>query len=197
MTVRDRFLKRGLDIFVSVALLLAIWPLLVVAAALARADTGASGFFRQERIGRGGRVFRVIKLRTMRGAGGSTVTRRGDARVTPLGAWFRRAKLDELPQLWNVLVGEMSLVGPRPDVAGFADRLRGAEADFLVLRPGITGPATLKYRHEEPLLARQSDPEKFNREVLWPDKVRLNLDYLRNYRLRDDVWYLWRTVTGR
>ncbi|MFV2092641.1 MAG: sugar transferase [Hyphomicrobiales bacterium] len=189
-------MKRGVDIGLSLVALLVFWPLLVGAALLARADTGASGFFRQERIGRQGMMFRVIKLRTMRGEGGSTVTGIGDARITRLGAWFRRTKLDELPQLWNVLMGQMSLVGPRPDVAGFADCLAGDDRAFLALRPGITGPASLKYRHEEQLLATQPDPERYNREVIWPDKVRLNLEYLRSYRLRDDLKCIWLTIFG-
>jgi len=125
---------------------------------------------------------------------GTTVTKRGDPRITRLGAFFRRTKIDELPQLWNVLIGQMSFVGPRPDVPGFADKLTGNEREVLKLRPGITGPATLKYRNEEELLAAQSDPEKYNREVIFPDKVRINLDYMRNWSLRKDISYIWQTV---
>lgn len=113
-----------------------------------------------------------------------------------LGRLFRRLKIDELPQLWNVLVGDMSFVGPRPDVPGFADRLEGRERLLLSIRPGITGPATIKYRNEEEILERQSDPETYNREVIWPDKVRINLEYIANWRMADDLKYIWQTVVG-
>jgi len=124
----------------------------------------------------------------------STVTRLGDPRITTLGAFFRRTKIDELPQLWNVLLGDMSFVGPRPDVPGFADALHGNERALLSIRPGITGPATLKYCNEEMLLAAQDDPEVFNREVIWPDKVLINLNYIRNWSLWIDIKYIIRTV---
>ena len=191
-------MKRGFDVLgAGVGLALAWWVILLAWAA-ATIDTRRNGFFIQERVGRTGRPFRVVKIRTMRVVPGldSTVTRSGDARITRLGAFFRRFKIDELPQLWNVLVGDMSFVGPRPDVPGFADRLEGEDRVVLAIRPGITGPATLKYRNEEELLAEADDPERYNREVIWPDKVRINREYIRNWRLRDDLTYIWRTVVG-
>jgi len=124
----------------------------------------------------------------------TTVTRRGDPRITPLGSLLRRTKIDELPQLWNVLLGDMSFVGPRPDVPGFADILQGEEREMLSIRPGITGPATLKYRDEEELLAAQDDPEGYNRDVIWPDKVKINLNYIRNWSLGRDIGYIVKTV---
>lgn len=196
MSFADQVLKRLFDIVLSAAGLLFLWPIIIVTWFLARRDTGASGFFVQERVGRHGCLFKVVKLRTMRPVGGTTVTTSGDTRITPLGAKLRRWKLDELPQLWNVLRGDMSFVGPRPDVPGFLDRVEGEAREILLLRPGITGPATLKYRQEEEILATVDDPETYNAEVIWPDKLRINLDYLRNWSFRKDIMYIWKTVAG-
>ena len=178
--------------------LLAIWWLILVAFFAASLDTRGNGFFVQSRVGKGGRVFRVVKIRTMRsdGENTTTVTRSGDPRITPLGRFLRKTKIDELPQLWNVLVGQMSLVGPRPDVPGYADKLTGAERAILSLRPGITGPATLKYRDEEDILALQDDPERYNYEVIYPDKVQINLQYIRDWSFLGDLRYLLATVLG-
>jgi len=188
--------KRALDLAVAITGLLATSWIVLPAWVLASLDTGANGFFRQERVGRGGRIFRVVKLRTMRPDTGvtTTVSTTNDPRITPLGRFFRRAKIDEIPQLWNVLRGEMSLVGPRPDVPGFADRLEGGDRVILEVRPGITGPATLKYRDEERQLASQADPERYNRDVIFPDKVRLNREYVERFSLREDLRCLWRTL---
>lgn len=194
MTRLDRIAKRSFDVAVAAAGLALLWPVIGIAWAAAARDTGASGLFAQERVGRGGRRFRLYKIRTMRPVGGSTVTVAGDARITRLGARLRRWKIDELPQLWNVLRGEMSLVGPRPDVPGYLDRLTGEAGALLDLRPGITGPATLKYRREEELLAGQPDPERYNDEVIWPDKVRLNLAYRANWSFRRDLAYIAATL---
>lgn len=194
MTRTDRTIKRAFDILVAALGLLVASPVIVVAAMLARRDTNASGFFWQDRIGRGGCPFRLVKIRTMRPNSGSSVTTRGDARITPLGARLRRYKIDELPQLWNVLRGDMSLVGPRPDVRGYMDRLEGEARALLDLRPGITGPATLKYRDEEALLAGVPDPIAMNDEVIWPDKVRINLEYMRNYSFFRDLRYILATA---
>lgn len=190
--------KRALDLLVSLCGLLCLWWLILLAWLAASLETGSNGFFIQERVGRKGRIFRVVKIRTMRPAAAfaTTVTRSGDPRITRLGALLRRTKIDELPQLWNVLVGQMSLVGPRPDVPGFADALQDEERLLLSVRPGVTGPATLKYRNEEELLAEQENPEAYNREVIWPDKVRINLEYIRNWSLRRDLECIWRTLRG-
>ncbi|MFB4202409.1 sugar transferase [Arhodomonas sp. KWT2] len=171
--------------------------LIVLAWLAATVDTRANGFFTQDRVGRHGRVFRVVKIRTMRPSRtvDTTVTTRDDPRITSLGRSLRRTKIDELPQLWNVLLGHMSFVGPRPDVPGYADVLKGADRVILSVRPGITGPATLKYRDEEMLLAAQEDPEAYNREVIYPDKVRLNREYVENWSFRSDLRYIWWTVT--
>lgn len=191
-------LKRGFDLAVAAAGLALTGWLIALAWLAATLDTGRNGFFTQARIGRWGRPFRVVKIRTMRPdpARRTPVTTEDDPRITPLGRFFRRTHIDELPQLVNVLLGQMSLVGPRPDVAGFADRLEGDDRILLSVRPGITGPATLKFRDEEALLARQPDPERYNREVLFPEKVRINKAYVRDYRFRDDLFYLWKTLAG-
>ena len=190
--------KRTFDILLAVLGLLLVWWLILFAWIAASLDTGSNGFFRQRRIGKNGKVFTVVKIKTMRPSQKltTTVTQENDPRITSLGRFFRRMKIDELPQLWNVLIGDMSFVGPRPDVPGFADRLEGEERLLLSIRPGITGPATLKYRHEEKLLADMDDPEAYNREVIWPDKVRINLQYIRDWRLRNDIKYIWRTMSG-
>ena len=124
----------------------------------------------------------------------STISVKGDIRITKIGAVLRRYKLDELPELWNVLVGDMSLVGPRPDVAGYADKLEGEDRNILKLRPGITGLASLKFANEEAFLSKQYDPEKFNDEIIYPEKVRLNLDYYYNHNLWIDIKIIFATI---
>lgn len=188
--------KRFFDFSLSLFGVLMLWWLILFSWVLASIDTRSNGFFIQKRIGRNGIPFGVIKIKTMRPLVGvaTTVTKRGDPRITNLGAFFRRTKIDELPQLLNILVGDMSFVGPRPDVPGFADQLKGVEMAILKIRPGITGPATLKYRNEEEILANQPDPELYNRTVIWPDKVKINLDYIKNWSFKKDLEYIYRTV---
>jgi len=169
--------------------LLLLWPVLIFVAVLIkwRMPDGPV-FFVQDRVGRHGRLFSMIKFRTMTVShSGSTVSVAGESRITPLGAILRRYKLDELPELWNVLKGDMSLVGPRPDVPGYADCLQGEERRILELRPGITGPASLKYRFEENILAKVENPQEYNDTVIYPDKVRLNLYYLDHYSFLKDL----------
>jgi len=196
MTIQQRVIKRGFDILVSLLGLILLSPLLVLGFLAAAFSSRQGGVYRQVRVGRDGRPFPLLKLRTMRDMPGltSTVTTGNDPRITRCGAWLRRLKIDELPQLWHVLKGDMSLVGPRPDVPGFADRLSGKDRLILSVRPGITGPASLKYRDEEQLLAQEPDPETFNREVIWPDKVRINREYVENYSLVKDFNYLLQTI---
>jgi lipopolysaccharide/colanic/teichoic acid biosynthesis glycosyltransferase len=196
ITLRQRALKRALDIVLSfIGLVLFGW-LIVLAIVVASIDTKEFGLFMQNRVGKRGVTFRLLKIRTMRPQQGieTNVTTRLDRRITFVGSILRRLKIDELPQLWNVLIGDMSFVGPRPDVEGFVDPLQGDERLLLSVRPGITGPASLKYRDEEMLLAHVADPEKHNREVLWPDKVRINCEYVKSYSLWNDMRYIWRTV---
>lgn len=195
----NRSAKRVLDVALAILGLVCTGWLILISAAFAAVDTHSTGFFVQERVGLKGRRFRVIKLRTMKvdSSSNTTVTISSDPRITKLGAMLRKYKLDELPQLWNVLKGDMSFVGPRPDVPGYADRLPEEERVILLsVRPGITGPATLIYRNEEELLASQVDPQKYNDQVIYPDKVRINLQYIQNWRFRDDLRYIWKTVFG-
>ena len=196
LTARQQVVKRSFDLAGAVALLLVTWPIITAAYLVASFDTGMSGFFTQTRIGRHGRPFTVIKIRTMRGTlpVTTTVTRADDPRITRLGQFLRRWKIDELPQLFNILLGDMSFVGPRPDVSGFADELCGDDRLILSVRPGLTGPATLKFRNEQEVLVGQPDPERYNREVIFPEKVKLNKAYVRNYSFWSDLKYLFRTL---
>lgn len=196
---RSRTLKRSFDIACSALGLLLLWWLIAAGWAVASIDTRSNGFFLQERVGRDGRIFRIVKLRTMRDMPGhrSTATAKGDPRITPMGAILRRLKLDELPQLLNVLAGQMSLVGPRPDVRGLADRLEGDDRVILKVRPGITGPATLRFKNEEALLAAVPDPEAYSRQVIWPEKVRVNRRYIVEWTFREDLRLIARTILGR
>ena len=193
---RQRAAKRAVDVVVAVVGLALTWWLILLAAAVATVETPRLGLFLQERVGRGGCRFRLCKIRTMHpqseAAGSWTVA--GDARITRSGVLLRRFKLDELPQLANVLAGHMSLVGPRPDVPGFADELTGDDRVVLTVRPSVTRPATVYYRHEEELLAAQDDPERYNREVLFPAKVAMNRRYLEQYSLAADLRLLLATV---
>lgn len=154
--------------------------------------------FAQKRVGKDGKLFTMYKFRSMSvHHSGSSVSVAGESRITPLGAKLRRYKMDELPELWNVLVGDMSFVGPRPDVPGYADKLEGNNRRVLQLRPGITGPASLKYRDEEMLLARQANPQEYNDNVIYPDKVRINLYYLDHYSFLADIKMIVATVLGK
>ena len=210
-------LKWIFDRLVSLIGLLFLWPVLLVVAILVKIKMpGGPVFFKQKRVGRHGKLFTMVKFRSMAVEhGGSSVSVAGEARITPLGAKLRRYKLDELPELWNVLVGDMSFVGPRPDVPGYADQLKGDDRRMLELRPGITGPASLKYRDEEELLAvidkalkdggevKLADGrvvksvEDYNDIVIFPDKVRINLYYLDHYSFWKDIQMIFATVLGR
>lgn len=196
---RHAAIKRTFDVIASFAGLLVTWPLVLFAWLLATWDTGMNGFFVQPRVGRFGKCFMVIKIRTMRPDSSidTTVTTSEDPRITKIGRLLRIAKIDELPQLINVLLGSMSFVGPRPDVPGFADKLEGGDRVVLSVRPGITGPATLKYRDEEEVLKRQTDPDRYNRDVIFPDKVRINREYIENYRFLNDMVLIWKTIVPK
>lgn len=192
-------IKYFFDRMMALIGLLILWPVLLVVAILIRIKMpGGPVIFKQKRVGRNGKLFTMYKFRSMTvGHGGSSVSVAGESRITPLGAKLRHYKLDELPELWNVLIGDMSFVGPRPDVPGYADQLKGKDREVLKLRPGITGPASLKYRDEEDLLAKQADPQKYNDEVIFPDKVRINLYYLHHYSFIKDIEMIICTVLGR
>lgn len=192
-------MKNVFDYTASFLGFLLLSPLLGLVALLIRLKMpDGPVIFRQQRVGREGRLFTMYKFRTMTvGHGGSTVSVAGESRITPLGAKLRKYKLDELPELWNVLKGDMSFVGPRPDVPGYADRLQGADREVLSLKPGITGPASLKYRNEEELLALQDDPQRYNDEVIFPDKVRINREYMRHWSFGLDMKIIVYTLLGK
>lgn len=203
-------LKWIFDRLVSLIGLLVLWPVLVVVAILVKVKMpGGPAFFVQNRVGKGGKLFKCHKFRTMTMKhNGSTVSVAGDSRITPLGAKLRHWKIDELPGLWDVLIGNMSFVGPRPDVPGYADKLQGDDRDVLKLRPGITGPATLKYRLEDEMIAEhvaqkqkegdlrpmQEIAVEYNDTVIYPDKVRLNCYYYRNYSFIKDIQMIFCTI---
>lgn len=178
--------------------LLFLWPVLLIVAILIKCQMPGPVLFVQPRVGRNGKVFQCHKFRSMTvGHHGSSVSVAGEARITPLGAKLRRFKLDELPELWDVLIGNMSFVGPRPDVPGYADKLQGEDRIILTLRPGITGPATLKYRNEEELLATVENPQQYNDTVIYPDKVRINRFYAEHYSFIKDIQMIFCTVLGK
>lgn len=191
-------LKFLFDRIVSFIGLLIFWPVLLVIAILIKVKMPGAVLFVQERVGRNGNLFLVHKFRTMEGEQTELpIAALEQDRITPFGKALRRFHLDELPQLWDVLIGKMSFVGPRPDVPGYADKLEGEDRVILKLRPGITGPASLKYRNEEELLASVEDPVRYNDEVIWPDKVRLNKYYYHHYSFLKDLEMILATVLGK
>ena len=189
-------MKRLFDLIASLIGLIVLFPIFIVVSVLVKTSSEGPVFFMQPRIGRCGRVFQMIKFRSMAviQSSDSTISIKGDDRITKIGAFLRKYKCDELPELFNVLRGDMSIVGPRPDVSGYADKLEGENVLILELRPGITGPASLKYANEEEILALQEDPVKYNDEVIYPDKVKLNLDYYHNNNLWIDIKIIFATI---
>ncbi len=189
-------LKYLFDRIVSFFGLLFLLPVLAIVAILIKCKMpGGPVIFTQTRVGRNGKLFTMYKFRSMTVShSGSSISVAGESRITPLGAVLRKYKLDELPELWNVLIVDMSFVGPRPDVPGYTDNLQGDDRLILKLRPGITGPASLKYANEEEILARVPDPVKYNDEVIFPDKVRINLDYYYNHTFVGDIKLIFQTI---
>ena len=198
LSTTDKLQKRFFDIVLSVVGICMTWWLMLVAWIVASFETKSNGLFMQERVGKEGKPFFVYKIKTMKFISGieTTVTTSEDSRITTSGVFFRKTKIDELPQLFNVLFGTMSVVGPRPDVPGYADNLEGDDRIILSLRPGITGPASLKYKDEEALLSKQKDPERYNRDVIWSDKVQINKVYIKEWSLKKDIEYILKTILG-
>lgn len=208
----DMIQKWIFDRLVALIGLLFLWPVLLVVAIMIKVKMpGGPVFFVQKRVGRGGKLFSCHKFRTMTiNHNGSTVSVAGDSRITSFGATLRHYKLDELPELWDVLIGNMSFVGPRPAVPGYADKLQGDDRDVLKLRPGITGPATLKYRLEDEMILeyvvkKQTNGDtrsiqeiaiEYNDKVIYPDKVRLNCYYYRHYSFWKDIEIIFATILG-
>jgi len=191
-------MKRALDLLLALAGLALLWPLLLLSALWVKLDSPGPALFNQERVGWKGRPFRIHKFRTMRNdpAPGRQITVGADPRITRSGRWLRAAKLDELPQLFNVLKGEMSFVGPRPEVPRYVALYSEAERRVLELRPGITDLASIKYRDESEILARSEDPERTYVEVVMRDKLRINLDYAARAGLWADLGVILKTVAA-
>lgn len=194
-TFYQRTGKRTLDVCGGALGLVLLIPIFVVVALAVKATSRGPVFFRQTRIGKNGRSFSLVKFRSMRQvAGGPSITALGDVRVTRLGAWLRRIKIDELPQLWNVLKGDMSLVGPRPEIENYVKHYSVEEQRVLRVRPGITDPASLAYRHEEVILAQHVDPEEYYRSSVLHDKLILNLSYIDSISFRTDLQLILNTI---
>ncbi len=191
--------KRALDLFAASVGLILLSPVLAIAACCIKFTSRGPVFYRQFRIGRGGRPFQILKFRSMTAQGAENnlkITIAGDPRITPVGKVFRRYKLDELPQLWNVIRGHMSLVGPRPEVPGYVEEYTSEQRAVLSVRPGITDPASLAYRHEEEILAGQAAPEQFYRAKILPDKLLRNRAYLQKITLRNDIGIILKTISS-
>ncbi len=188
-------IKRTFDIFLSFITIFLLSPVLLLVSFLIVIDSGFPIFFLQKRIGRHAKEFNIIKFRTMKINNDSiNITVSKDKRITRIGKFLRKTKVDELPEILNVFLGQMSFVGPRPDVRGYADKLKGENRKILILRPGITGPASLKYYNEEYILSQKSNPKKYNDEVIFPDKVKINLDYFYNRSFFLDLKIIFATI---
>jgi len=196
MSKKDKIIKRIFDLFFSFIGLLFTWPIILIAWIIASIETKSNGMFTQYRVGKDGKLFKIYKIKTMKTSKGTTITTANDSRITKSGRIFRKYKIDELPQLFNVLIGDMSFVGPRPDVPGYADKLEGEDRIILSIRPGITGPASLKYKNEEEILAKVENPKEYNDKIIWPDKVEINKEYIKNWSLKKDIEYIIQTIKG-
>ena len=193
----NNMVKWLFDRTLSLLAIVVLLPILLLVAIVILVANGAPVMYVQERIGQDGKPFKLIKFRTMHGDEKSPIAASELNRITRVGRWLRRTKIDELPELLNIFVGDMSFVGPRPDVAGYADKLEGDDRRMLTMKPGLTGVASLKYRNEEDLLAAQPNPQEYNDKVIWPDKVRLNLLYMERQSLWLDVKVLICTALGK
>ena len=189
-------MKRLIDFIMSFTALILLSPFLLFISILVKISSNGSILFVQERVGKNGILFKMIKFRTMYEDhnDNNTISVKGDSRITKLGFFLRKYKIDELPELINVLFGDMSFVGPRPDVKGYADKLKGDHRKILKLRPGITGPASIKFINEELLLSQQKNPKYYNDNVIYPEKVRINLDYFYNNSIWIDFKIIFATI---
>lgn len=185
-------LKSIFDYTLALILLPFLLPVILILAFISSCDTGKFGIFSQKRVGRNGVPFSIYKIRSMRNNAG--ILLQDQKYVTKIGDFLRKSKLDELPQIFNILLGQMSFVGPRPDVAGYADKLKGNDRLMLSVKPGITGPAQLAFKNEEMLLQKKENPLKYNDEVLWPQKVGINNDYVKSWSFFKDMHYILKTI---
>ncbi len=191
----QKIIKRLFDLVLALALLPFLLPVIVFLIIIATIDTHQTGFFVQKRIGYQGKPFSFYKIRTLKGKKHDDIIAIYN-QATPIGKFLRNTKLDELPQLFNVLIGTMSFVGPRPDIPGYADKLTGKDRIILTVKPGITGPATIKYKNEDKILLKQTNPKQYNDEVIWKDKIKINKEYVKNWSLQKDIRYLWSSIFG-
>ncbi len=185
-------LKRGFDILLAIILIPIVILPLIAFLIIARIETKQSGLFQQARVGQHGRIFKIFKIRTLKK--GKHELGHLDTYAARFGKFLRVYKLDELPQLFNVFFGDMSFVGPRPDIIGFADELHGEDRIILNVKPGVTGPATIKYKNEETILSLQDDPENYNRTIIWVDKVEINKKYVKNWSFYLDLEYIIQSI---
>jgi lipopolysaccharide/colanic/teichoic acid biosynthesis glycosyltransferase len=192
---KQQIIKRVFDLIFSLfGLVIFMIPILILIF-IATFSTRQFGLFSQKRVGKHAKIFKIFKIRTMKYLEDENfITLKDDPRLTNVGKIFRKYHLDELPQLFNVLIGDMGFVGPRPDVAGYADLLQGEDRIILSVRPGITGPATLKFKNEDILLSQQTDPKKYNDTVIWKEKVRINKEYIMNWTLLGDINFIFKTI---
>ena len=189
-------IKRIFDLLLAFLCIIFLMPIFLIICLLVKLDSKGSIFFLQNRVGLDKKIFKIIKFRTMyiNQSSISTITLKDDTRITKIGKYLRNYKLDELPELFNVLIGDMSFVGPRPDVAGYADKLVGVNRNILKLKPGITSWASLKYVNEELLLTQVKDPISYNNSVIYPDKVKMNLNYYNNHNIWIDIKVIFATI---
>lgn len=182
------------DYLTAILFLLPALSVIIILILISTIDTGEFGLFTQKRVGKGGKLFPIYKIRSMKGSYESDITTLTSHKITRFGQIIRNYKLDELPQIFNILLNQMSFVGPRPDVPGYADQLKGSDRIILTIKPGITGPAQLAYRNEEILLSQQQDPTQYNDQIIWPDKVRINKEYIKKWSFLQDLRYIWKTI---
>ena len=188
LSAKQQILKRVFDILLAIVLVpIVVFPLILLFV-FTSLDASSFGIFQQKRVGKNAKLFTLFKLKTMRVLPDSTLV------ISNFGKFLRRSKLDELPQIFNIIIGDMSFVGPRPDIVGYADKLQDEDRIILSVRPGLTGPATIKFSNEEALLSRQENPLDYNDTVIWPQKVEINLDYVRHWSFMKDLRYLWFTI---
>ena len=189
-------IKRLFDIIFSFAGIVFLFPVFIIVSILIKIDSSGPVFFIQERVGQNGKLFKIIKFRSMKTnhSNSLTVTLENDKRITRIGKKIRKYKIDEIPELINVFIGDMSFVGPRPDVPGYADLLLGENRNILKLRPGITSRASIKYANEEMILLNTDDPIAFNNDIIFPDKVKMNLNYYYNNNIWIDIKIIFATL---
>jgi len=185
MNYKAKIIKRIFDFILAFILIIILFFVIILLMLLATIDTKEKGIFTQKRIGYLGKPFIIYKIRTIKKTTQS---------VSNFGAFLRENKLDELPQLFNILIGDMSFVGPRPDVPGFADVLNKEDQIILSVKPGLTGPASLKFKNEEALLRTLTNPQKYNEDVIWPQKIEINKNYINNYSFFKDIYYICKTL---